>query len=108
MPTEIKETQKCVIHIFQRSKRNKDYYRCIAPRCTSYFHKADLEGKEALCTKCKAPFLLDRMQLKNKNTVCLMCSKSPKRLEAEAAQDVMTNLINELDKIGEIKNENND
>ena len=65
-------------HEYERSKSNKEIYRCIHPECTHYHRREFLIGKKAICPKCKKPFILDKVQLRNKLPVCEFCSKSPK------------------------------
>lgn len=86
----------CEIHSYQRSPYNKEVYRCIKPTCSHYQKKGYLLGKEALCTKCDEPFILTREQLRNKNTVCVACSRSPKAVEAEAAKRVMDDILSKI------------
>jgi hypothetical protein len=80
----------------------------MAPRCTHYIHKEFLEGKEALCNKCINPFILTKSQLKNIVTVCLRCSRSPKKEVLEIAQKSMEDIIKELNDMGIRKDNLND
>lgn len=76
------------LHEYERSKDNKEYYRCIHPDCTHYQRRGRLEGKRAICHKCKNPFILSWAQLRNKYPVCDFCTKSPKAEALRAARDI--------------------
>ena len=83
------------IHEYQRSRSNKLIYRCVHPDCTHYTQKEFLEGKRALCRKCKDPFILTADQLKNLNPVCLNCSKSKKAERVQDMAEVLSGLFME-------------
>lgn len=88
-------------HIYERSKPNKEVYRCIHPDCTHYTAKAMLLGKRSECPKCKDLFILTRLKLKNKLPTCDACSKSPKAAELREAKKIvegldLTNNINDI------------
>lgn len=87
---------KCIIHRYERSARNKHTYRCIKPKCTHFTQDHLLLGKAAECGKCGVEFILTRMQLKNKLPVCLNCSKSPKKFVVEQMGDVMDEVLMEV------------
>lgn len=59
---------KCKIHCFERM--NATYYRCIAPSCTSYFHKKLLNGKQAICPYCGSEFNLTSRDLRKAKPHC--------------------------------------
>lgn len=84
------------LHTYERSSMNRKVFRCISPDCTHFTRREHLLGKYALCFKCRQQFTLDKKQLDNKHPVCIMCSKSPKKIIASAAKDVMLDLLNEL------------
>ena len=84
------------LHEFVRSKTRKNIYRCVHPRCSYYIDKQFLEGKEAICHKCKSIFILTWAQLRNKYPVCNFCSKSPKAKELQAAKELVTNAMNDM------------
>lgn len=75
-------------HELERSKDNKEVYRCVHPRCRFYQRRAYLIGKESVCTKCKNHFILTLAQLRNKRPVCEFCSKSPKAEALRQARDL--------------------
>lgn len=92
------------LHEYVKSKYNKEVYRCAHPRCSHFIKKDFLVGKESICHKCKSPFILTLEQLRNKYTVCLACSKSPKALEFKNAQELVKNVFDVLDLPDEVKN----
>lgn len=85
------------IHEYERSKENKEIYRCVHPLCTHYQRRAYLIGKAATCCKCKTIFNLSIYQLRNKKPVCDYCSKSPKSAEMRLARQIANSLIKEQD-----------
>lgn len=92
------EKHVCTVHQYERSKVNKEIYRCIHPQCTHYMNRAYLEGKLAICYGCKNPFKLTWQQLRNKRPVCEFCSKSPKAKALRDIRDtVLSNIPKELD-----------
>src|SRR6266850_4410626 len=88
------------IHEYERMK-NKDFYRCIHPKCTHSTHKERILGKEVICHECKKPFIVGldkrRQQLKNRFMRCDFCVKSPKAVTAEMAKDIISRNIQELE-----------
>lgn len=84
------------IHTYERSKNNKEIYRCKYPRCSHYTNRQFLEGKEAECPKCKNSFILTWRHLRNKLPVCEFCSKSPKSRELRRARDIAFQALNDL------------
>ena len=97
MNKEEKKVKRCEIHIWKRSDKNKMYFKCLAPYCPTYKHRDFLEGKAAICPKCKNEFILLRTHLKRRIPVCLMCSRSPKKHAALAAQSIMNDLFKEVE-----------
>ena len=91
------------IHELERSKSNKNIYRCTHPKCSYYQKREYLEGKECICFKCKQAFLLTWTQLRNKKPVCIYCSKSPK---AKELKDLFDNLCNSTFEIHHTYDEN--
>lgn len=83
------------LHIYRRSKYNKEVYMCTHPRCTHYHKKDFLEGKAAECPKCHKPFFLSKDQLRNKYPVCLGCSRSPKAAMAQIAESSIHDILQE-------------
>lgn len=88
------------IHEYERSKTNIEIYKCTHPSCTHYTTRDLLLGKEIICSKCKEVAVATQMQLKAgqvrkgvKSLTCLKCSRSPKRLEAIASQELVDNLF---------------
>jgi hypothetical protein len=84
------------IHEYERSKANKDIYRCIHPRCTHYHNREFLVGKEALCPMCHNAFILDWKQLKNKRPRCEFCRTSTKSQNLRNARKAAIAVLNEL------------
>lgn len=83
------------LHTYERSRDNKEVYRCVDPLCTHYTRKALLIGKMSLCYKCRTEFILDLQQLRNKRPVCILCSKSPKSKERKQALEIMEGILSE-------------
>jgi len=81
-------------HEYERSKSNKEIYRCLHPKCTHYKKREFLIGKEAICHKCKNTFILTLIQLKNKIPVCDYCTKSPKAQELKRARTLVEGDLN--------------
>ena len=84
------------IHEYERSKNNKDVYRCIHPRCTHYQRREFLVGKEARCAKCKEEFILTWRDLRAKKPVCQYCHESKKSRELKVAKEAAFSVLNEL------------
>jgi len=86
-----------ILHELERSKANKKVYRCLDPDCNFYLRRERLIGKRAICHGCKRPFILSNVQLHNKHPVCEFCSKSHKKDETKVAQDLATQILNEIE-----------
>ena len=86
------------VHEYERSKSNKEIYRCLHPQCSHYKKREFLVGKEAICHKCKNKFILTWLQLRNKRPVCEFCTKSPKSSELQNMRELTSKTldINEL------------
>lgn len=89
------------LHTYERSKTNREIYRCIDPLCTHWDYRDKILGKAIICAKCHVQCTAMQMQLKSgqnrngaKHLTCLACSKSPKRHEAIAAQEVISDILN--------------
>jgi hypothetical protein len=80
-------------HELERSRANKNYYRCMHPECSYYQNRTRLEGKRALCHKCKEPFILSWQQLRNKYPVCDFCTKSPKAEQLRKLREVTEGIV---------------
>jgi formylmethanofuran dehydrogenase subunit E len=91
------------IHEYERSKYNKEVYRCVHPECTHFSRKGFLVGKRATCSKCKNPFILSLAQLRNKKPVCDYCCKSPKAAELREAKELVNQVMSGDDLPDEIK-----
>lgn len=98
-------------HEYQRSKTNKDIYRCIHPECNHYTHRQFIEGKRSECHDCKKLFIVPKEQLKNKFLRCELCNKSKKAEDTNIAKNIIGDTLlelakeereNELIKLGEI------
>src|SRR5437870_609089 len=94
---EEKNITRSEVNIRKRSDKYKMYFKCLAPYCPTYKHRDFLEGKAAICPKCKNEFILLRTHLKKRIPVCLLCSRSPKRHAAIAAQSIMNDLFKEVE-----------
>jgi len=81
------------LHVYERSKDNKEIYRCIHPECTSYNRVALLLGKAAECFKCHDKFILTKKQLKNFHPVCISCSKEKKSPTLGIGTELMQNIF---------------
>lgn len=84
------------IHEYERSKDSKEYYRCIHPDCHHYQKRTRLEGKRAVCHKCKNTFILTWQQLRNRHPVCEFCTRSPKSAALREARSLALASVNEL------------
>ena len=84
------------LHEYERSKSNKEIYRCVHPDCHHYKRREFLLGKRAQCFKCKSPFILTRLQLKNFHPVCEYCTKSPRAKESLIAKELVEKLTNNV------------
>ena len=84
------------IHELERSRANKEIYRCVHPTCNFYQNRSYLEGKQVLCGRCKNPFILNWVQLRNKKPVCEFCTKSPKSQVLREMRDRAFKTLNEL------------
>lgn len=91
------------LHTYERTKSNREIYRCIDPLCTSKDVRENLVGKAIICGKCHQPTIAMQMQLKsgqNRNgaklLTCLACSHSPRRHEEKAAKEVITELLKDV------------
>ena len=91
------------LHIYEKSATaNEDWrkqiYRCKDPHCKHYQQAEYIEGKEISCFKCKEPFVVGKPQLwkKNKQLVCVMCSKSPKKVAITLGKNVMNDIFKEF------------
>jgi len=91
------------IHEYIRSATSKVIYKCVHPDCTHYHQKEYLIGKRALCGECKNPFLLTKLQLKNKKPRCEFCKDTPEARALKAANEGLVDFLDEeLEKAGEI------
>lgn len=102
----LKESHR--LHIYERVGKGNGkgaidgvLYRCIDPHCTHNRKAEYILGKAALCPKCGVEFILSRMQLKNRLPVCAGCSKSPKPILTEVAKDVMKDIFDEINLLGD-------
>lgn len=82
------------LHLYERSKTNRNVYRCVDPDCTHYHQRAYLIGKRALCY-CGSPFILTAMQLRNARPVCPKCARNRKQMTRvdAVATDIMKTLF---------------
>lgn len=83
-----------ILHRYQRSKANKNVYRCLHPDCSHYARKPLLEGKRAECGKCGEDFILTNKQLNNFNPVCDFCSKAKKSKVLKLGVNIMEQILN--------------
>ena len=86
------------LHIYQRSKNNKNIYKCVDPDCTHYTNKEFIENKRARCFKCKDEFVIPPSQLKNKNVVCDFCSKSTKSVKLNTIKSKLEDILSGIAK----------
>lgn len=94
--SQVLTKKKCELHIYKRSNTQPSIYKCLAPRCHHFINKDFLEGKEALCPKCRCIFTLTKEKLKNKMPVCLLCSKSPKKNIEAVASAAMEDILKKI------------
>lgn len=90
-----------ILHIYQRSRDNIEIYRCIHPDCTHYQKRSLIIGKRAEC-KCGTAFIIAAKDVKGGkqkgklNLNCFKCSKSPKKLEILAQQEMAEGVMDEI------------
>jgi len=84
------------VHELERSKANKNVYRCIHPRCSYFQRREYIVGKEILCSRCKNPFICSWRDLRSKSPRCEFCHNSPRSEALRAAREVAFSAINEL------------
>ena len=65
-------------HILRRVKHKvrKDIYMCTNPECSFTRNREFLIGKLAQCPYCYKTYILDRIQLNNKEPHCKECKRS--------------------------------
>lgn len=80
------------LHTYQRSKLNKEYYRCADPECSHYLHRKMLAGKKALCM-CMREFILDYESLRRATPKCSFCSNSKVAVKMQTASSIMDSLL---------------
>lgn len=84
------------VHRYKRHRKNPNIYLCADPGCTHHVNDKELlVGKVSQCNKCGLEFILDRKQLKNRDPVCVMCSRSKKKDDLETAKSVMSEILSE-------------
>jgi len=73
------------LHTYERTKSNREIYRCLDPHCTHFTLRERLVGKAVICAKCGQPTLAAQWQLKSgharngtKQLTCPACSKRAK------------------------------
>ncbi len=64
------------LHKYQRSKTNRNYFRCVDSDCTHRDSKDSIDGKNARCPSCGGTFQLDREALRRRDPKCLNCSNT--------------------------------
>jgi len=92
-PNLIKVEANRHLHIYQRSAKNKDIYKCIDPDCTHYTQKEMIEGKRVRCGKCKEQMIVPKDQLRNKLVVCVMCTKSRKGEKRKKVMNILDKIL---------------
>lgn len=92
------------IHVYERRRTNKEFYRCVHPACTHYSHRDLLENKTALCGICLSPFQLSWEQLRNKIPRCENCSKAQKiKSHAVPNKSIMEPINEILQELGSVE-----
>lgn len=88
------------LHSYQRSKYNKEIYRCTHPLCTHYTRRDMLVDKKCTCNKCGSITSARQEQLRSgqnqvgtKDITCLGCSKSIRKHEHIAIEDTISELF---------------
>lgn len=91
---------KVHIHTYERSKSNREIYRCIDPGCRHYDRREMIVGKTILCAVCHEPTIALQLQLKSgqsrngtKKLTCLEHSKSPKAKELAIVGSLVDDLF---------------
>ena len=99
MSSVIKPVQKHIHYLEKSATKHEDWrkqiYRCKDPHCRYYAQAQFVEGKEAECFKCHSLFIVPKSQLwkRNKQLICVMCSKSPKKETIKKANTAITEIL---------------
>lgn len=93
-------------HTYERSKETMEVYRCVHPQCSHFNRRSMIVGKEISCYVCHQPTLARQEQLRSgqvhigvKRLTCIGCSKSPKRFEIQAIENVLTGILEEVNEL---------
>jgi hypothetical protein len=54
-------------------KKKTPVMRCVLPNCTHYVHMEMVLGRQSICWKCGAPFVIDRLAVTRKKPKCYTC-----------------------------------
>ena len=93
------------IHVYRRSRTNKNYYQCDDPECTHYIHKSRIMGKKALC-RCGREFILDYETLRRAFPACPFCSGGKKSKSVQKATEIISQILEQSGEIHEINSRN--
>ena len=77
------------IHSYIRVRGKKELYMCSDPECKYYANRSLIEGKRAKCPLCGEPFILTRVQLKNKLPRCANCKRDKNKMENDTINELM-------------------
>ena len=88
------------LHIYERSKYNKEIYRCVHPQCSHYDRRGMIVGKEIECFKCHEVTLarqeqlhVGQFQLGTKVLTCIKCCKNSKKYIPIEVADVLNDML---------------
>ena len=81
------------IHVYERSKWNKNVYRCADPSCTHFTRKEFIEGKQARCKFCGEIYVMEAYDLRLKNPRCSGCSNRTKHKERAETKELLENIL---------------
>lgn len=82
------------VHIYKRLKTRKNAYRCMDPDCTYLITKDLLEGKRALCSRCKQnELIITPENLRRAEFWCDDCSNSKDALRRRENKKVAAKIL---------------
>ncbi len=85
------------IHTLRRVKHKtrKDIFMCTNPECSFTRNREFLVGKHGVCPYCHTTFILDRVQLNNKEPHCGNCKKGNARLNIKEEKKFIKDLLSD-------------
>lgn len=77
------------IHTYKKSRRNKEIYRCVHPKCSHYTYRDFLFGKIARCNGCDAEMTLTPRMLRTAAPKCDMCRNTKENKERLSIEEIL-------------------